>query len=152
MTPSCFLPALSTDTSLPSQTEAVYEAGVGRLCAVPVGNTMSVPRQRAAATPLRHSQWLAFYCECRCPFPCVGDSRGAGLNPDYTFFFGLFLRIDFSPAIVISASCRPVQYSKNFLPSSRMMYANMFLTTVCFPLNIQKGVKLKGMNKDNKAL
>lgn len=84
----------------------------------------------------------------------MGGSREAGLNPGYTFFFGLFflvvvvLRINFSPEIVISTSCRLVQYSKNFLPSSHMMYVNMFLTTVCFPLNIQKGVKLKRMNKD----
>lgn len=33
-----------------------------------------------------------------------------------------------------------------------MMYVNMFLTAVCFPLNIQKGVKLKRINKDNEAL
>lgn len=67
-------------------------------------------------------------------------------------FQAIFLRIDLSPEIVITTSCHPVQCRKNFLPSRRVMYVNMFLTAVCFTLNIQRGVKLKGMNKDRKAL
>lgn len=67
-------------------------------------------------------------------------------------FLGHFLRIHLSPEIVSSTSCHPVQCRKNFLPSSQMMHVNMFLTAVCFTLNIQRGVKLKRMNKDRKAL
>ena len=150
ITPNCFFPALSNGTSLSSQTEVVYKTSVWSLCAVPIGNTVLVPRHRAVAITLWNRQWHFTINACVSSLTWV-TAEELGWT-QIMLFFAFFLRINFSPEIVISAICLSVQYSKNFLPSSQMMYVNMCLTTLSFQLNIQNRVKLKGINKDYKAL
>lgn len=81
-------------------------------------------------------------------FPCEDNNKEAGLNPDFQI---LPVTSSFRKT-VISADFCPVQYSRSFIPCKWKMYVNMFLTSICFLLNIKKGVKPKEMNKENRAL